>query len=237
MKINGVFQSFQGEGKSVGIPSVFLRLYGCNLRCSWCDTPETWNEEGTKYEHPKKHKKIDECHLQSIVEIAKKLNCYDVRNLVITGGEPLIQQKELIELMLILKKEGWRFEVETNGTLLPTNAFLDLIDQINCSPKLSNAGPDNPLYRRIVPEALERLTASPKTNFKFVIEGFKDMEEIFPIINRYQIDKSRVYIMPEGSTRQAQLTRRETIRAIAREYQVNYTDRLHILMYDDKRGV
>lgn len=237
MWVNEIFQSFQGEGPSLGMPSVFLRTYGCNLACKWCDTPQTWNVVGSAFSHPDKHKRDDEKHKMSVSNITNTLRLFEERNLVITGGEPMLQQSELIELIRILKPGGWRIEIETNGTVILDEELLTMLDQINCSPKLTNSGPDNALEKRIRPKALQKLANSPKTNFKFAVVGFEDMREIITLVNDYDISSSQVYLMPEGRTRKEQLARQNEIRSLCREYGYNFSPRLHILMHDDKRGV
>jgi organic radical activating enzyme len=236
MKISEIYETFQGEGKSLGKPVVFLRTALCNLACIWCDTPYTWNWKGTKFKHPEKYQQGREVMQMSVRDISYELNSrFKTRNLVISGGEPLLQQRELVELMQILKPLGWWIEVETNGTITPTDSFINLVDQINCSPKLINSGPDNHLYKRIVPDVLKKLSSSTKTNFKFVVQDLDDMTEILKLINTYKM--SQVYLMPEGRTKIDQENRQKDIQAICIAHGYNFSPRLHILMFDDKRGV
>src|ERR1035437_8518588 len=120
LKINEIFgPTIQGEGKSAGMPVAFLRLAICNLHCFKCDTPFTWFYEGSKSKHIDgiQFKKTTEIHLMSNEEVVKFLSKTGMKHLIVSGGEPLLQQRELIPLLKILKESGWFIEVETNGTL------------------------------------------------------------------------------------------------------------------------
>ena len=146
IKVNEIFgPTIQGEGASAGRPVMFLRTSFCNLRCVWCDTPYTWNWKGTDYEHPDKFDPKKEVHDMTADEIVQQiqLNGKDIKALVISGGEPMLQQSKLIDVLRPLKQDGYWVEIETNGTIAPTQEFSDLIDQINCSPKLASSGADN----------------------------------------------------------------------------------------------
>ena len=178
--MNEIFgPTIQGEGKSAGQDVVFLRLAMCNLHCIWCDTPHTWNWEGTKFAHPEKFDQEKEVHLedaQSIVEVLENLALDTIRTVIVSGGEPLLQQKALVPLFEELWEKQWWIEVETNGTVTPSADMLMLVDQFNVSPKLSNS--EDPFKLRWKKKALAVLAKSWKTNFKFVVESPKDIPEI-----------------------------------------------------------
>src|ERR1700720_4245091 len=144
--------TIQGEGPSTGMPCMFLRTAGCQLSCSFCDTPYTWNWVGTKFSHPEKYRREDEIHRMTMDEVLAKLKISPVCALVISGGEPMLQQRALLPLVGLLQAASWRIEIETNGAVMPRADFIGNIDQINCSPKLSNSG--DSLFRRIKPEPL-----------------------------------------------------------------------------------
>ena len=118
-----IFYSLQGEGARAGSPAVFLRLAGCNLHCSWCDTKHSWGRGIAMAED----------------ELAAKIRGYDSPGLVITGGEPLLQA-EAIEQLLCLLPESMYVEIETNGTIAPTPTLAKRVNQWNVSPKLAHAG-------------------------------------------------------------------------------------------------
>lgn len=227
----------QGEGKSAGTDVLFLRLSGCNLACSWCDTPYTWNWKGTKFVHPDKFDKKAETHKMTPEEVVTLLKSKSttVRRVVISGGEPMLQQKELIKLMDLLIPEGYHFEVETNGTIVPLPEFVQRVDQINCSPKLANSGPDNPARKREVPAALAALSNSGKASFKFVVSQDGDMAEVVALVKKYQMKE--VYLMPEGRTRIEQEARQNEVERLSEAYGFHFSPRLHVLKWNALRAV
>ncbi|UII25030.1 7-carboxy-7-deazaguanine synthase QueE [Fulvivirga maritima] len=246
-KLNGkaeIFHSIQGEGKNIGKPSIFVRTSLCNLHCRWCDTDYTWNWEGTPFTHDydslpgyKKYKKseyIEELELTDIISILKDIPC---KNLVLTGGEPLLQQTELSELMAALRKldSGYWFETETNGTIIPNAKFDAFINQYNVSPKLSNS--NNPQKIREKEEAYRFFSKNEKAVFKFVIATDEDLDEVKRLISDYSINSQKVYLMPEGTTREKLNAKQQWLIEECKTLGTNYTDRLHIHIYGNKRGV
>ena len=238
IKVNEIFgPTIQGEGKSAGLEVMFVRTSTCNLACIWCDTPYTWNWKGTKFKHPDKFNKETELKEMTVIEIFTKLKELGprIRAVVISGGEPLLQQKELTDLVKLLKAEGYWVEVETNGTIIPTDEFLYFIDQINCSPKTSNSGKDNKLSMRERPEALRKLAKSNKVYFKFVVDGEKDIEEILQLVKEYKMEN--VFLMPQGRTKNEQLARKSEVQFLSSSLGFLFSPRLHIEQCDTKRGV
>lgn len=237
LKVNECFgPTIQGEGKSVGKRVMFLRLATCNLHCIWCDTPYTWNWIGTPFKHPHKFDKNKEIHLmepESVISELKRLGGDEVKALVISGGEPLLQQSCLLPLLETLKSEGWWIEVETNGTLVVRPEFLDLVDQINCSPKLSNSGDSSQL--RIRPTSIISLVQSKKVWFKFVVSSEVDTQEVFGYIGEFGM--SQVFLMPLGLNEEQLSKTREQVRALAAKFGFAFSDRLHITLFGGKRGV
>jgi 7-cyano-7-deazaguanosine (preQ0) biosynthesis protein QueE len=227
----------QGEGKSAGKKMMFVRLSGCNLACVWCDTPYTWNWIGTKFAHPDKFNPKKESHPMESDEILEKLQqlSIDTKAIILSGGEPTLQQKNLIPLLKLLKENNYWIEVETNGTNVLSDEFISLVDQINCSPKLSNSGIDNPLSKREIPVALEKLALQDKTIFKFVVITEDDLNEILMMIKKYNM--KNIYLMPEGRTKEEQLDRQNRVEKICQQRGFNFSPRLHILEFGNKRGV
>lgn len=221
-----IFASLQGEGASLGLPSVFVRLSGCNLRCSWCDTAYTWDWE---YYNPR-----DECIQIDVTAVRDRVRSHGIRNVVVTGGEPLLQQHQLVDLCTGLKQEGRRIEVETNGTVLPNPELAALIDQWNVSPKLANSG--NPVDRRESNEALTFFAGHANAFFKFVIVESADLEEVEELVLRYTVANDRVLLMPEGRTAAALYERSVWLAAECQERGYRFTTRLHVLLWGDKRG-
>ncbi|BCX49292.1 7-carboxy-7-deazaguanine synthase [Haloferula helveola] len=239
-----IFHTLQGEGVSAGLPATFIRASRCNLHCRWCDTDYTWNFEGTPWKHDfdtrpgyAKHRKEDvtiEISPEAIADVVRPL---PPRRVVLTGGEPLLQESGWLELIGLLRdgSEAWAFEVETNGTRIPSDAFAEAVDQFNVSPKLANSGMDPSL--RLVPGALEYFAASPKAWFKFVAASPDDLREIDELAERFRIRPERILLMPEGRTG-AELDRHAAELAeacVARGWR--FSDRLHVRLWGDRRGV
>lgn len=222
-----IFLSKQGEGKNVGRPSLFLRLSNCNLKCVWCDTAYTWDWE----RYDKKEEQIE----VALAELLKEISKYRCKNIVITGGEPLLQQKELVALMQQLKPRGTFFEVETNMTLKPTSDLDRLIDQYNCSPKLANSG--NSKAAREISKLYPFFSKHPKATFKFVVAREGDLEEILELVDRYQIPNEKIYLMPEGCSAKELDSKIKWLLSFAKQYHFNLSDRWHIREFGNQRGV
>lgn len=224
--------TIQGEGRSQGLPVVFLRLGLCNLDCSWCDTPFTWDwtgKNGTVYDRAVELRRTP---VSEVVAALDALTDYPCR-LVVSGGEPLLQQRRLIPGVI----ERWAprpVEIETNGTVTPDDRLAGV--QLNCSPKLSNSGIAHDV--RIVPDALDKI-ASMDSTFKFVVSSPDDLREIEELRAGVlqHVAPHRIYLMPEGVTADTIMSRLEWVmdEAAAAGYAVS--PRLHALAYGDKRGV
>ncbi len=234
LQVNEIFgPTVQGEGKSAGKPVAFLRLANCNLHCIWCDTPHTWNWTGTPFKHPDKYDRKKEVHKMTTSEVLSKLTDTGMRALVISGGEPFLQQKQLIELLDNLKGLGWWVEVETNGTVPLNHEFMALVDQVNCSPKLAHSG--DPQSLRIKPKVLDALAKYSKVNFKFVVSSKEDMTEIEPLITRYKFRD--VLLMPECQTKEELQDKEPWLRALCEQSGYTFCTRLSIIMSGTKRGI
>jgi 7-carboxy-7-deazaguanine synthase len=239
-----IFHTLQGEGVSVGAPAVFIRASRCNLHCVWCDTDHTWNFEGTPWPHEKdaqpgyrKHSKSEVTYECSVDEAAERILAFECDRTIITGGEPLLQEMEFLALIQQLRavRPDQQFEVETNGTRLPGEAFYEAVDQFNISPKLSNAAMPESL--RIQPDVLKFFAASPKAWFKFVVAEAADLQEIETLCAAHGIAAGKILLMPEGRTT-AELDRHVGwLPELCRDRGYRYCDRLHIRLWGDKRGV
>lgn len=235
-----IFDTVQGEGRNIGKPVVFARLSGCNLQCSWCDTPYTWafneklaskHDEGIAYDRSQEQIKL------SVGDAIDQISGYPLKRLVITGGEPMTQQKGIVELVKGLKASNddqW-VEVETNGTIPPSEEMVEVIDQFNVSPKLANSG--NELQKRRKDNALRAFAAIPKADFKFVVMGEQDLPEILELVDTYEIPHDRVFLMPEGRTPEEVQTHQIELVELAKQHNFNLTTRLHVLIWGAKRGV
>jgi len=239
-----IFHTIQGEGVSVGAPAVFIRASRCNLHCVWCDTDQTWNFEKTPWPHEKdavpgyaKFKKEDVTFEIDPADAAERILAYDCPRTVITGGEPLLQQEGFLEMIGLIheRQPEHLFEVETNGTKIPSPAFHEAVNQFNVSPKLSNAGMPESL--RLNAEALAIFARSPKAWFKFVVAEPADLEEIKSLCAAYQLPRQRVLLMPEGRTCTELDRHAPWLAETCRDLGFRFSDRLHIRLWGDKRGV
>jgi len=191
---DGVFYTLQGEGASMGKPACFLRLHICNLRCSWCDAWYTWNPNTPEFWTESQNWTINQTK-KTILSAWGCKNPKVEKRLVITGGEPLLQKDSLDKLIDTMP--GWKFEIETNGTIMPTEKMLELF-QFNCSPKLTNSG--NPKQARIKADVLKRLNQA-NTSFKFVVTKAEDLDEIeSDFVKAFNLDINKIIIMPQGVT-------------------------------------
>lgn len=234
-----VFYSLQGEGPHVGHPRVFVRTSGCNLSCNWCDTPYTWNFEGTDFEHEDRTKfnRNREQVSLGVGELAAILQKFSCDDLVLTGGEPLLQQAALHALVQELRFRGRkpRVDVETNGALLPTVEFDTMVRTYVVSPKLSNSGVRASL--RIRDEALAFFAKSQKAFFKFVVSQREDLSEVRALRTALQLDGARCLLMPAARNEAELSERAHEVAAWSAELAVAYSDRLHLRLYGSGRGV
>jgi 7-carboxy-7-deazaguanine synthase len=193
----------QGEGPSVGTPCAFLRLGGCNQHCVWCDTPYTWAFSRILADFHQDKRVYDprvELKKMSDTEVVKRLLGMGVEMLVISGGEPMLQQDRILRLLSYVQFWRWRIEIETAGTIPveePASGKLGLADhvsQFNVSLKLENSG--NPFTLRHNEEAINSLIGTGKAVWKFVVSSNEDWDEIDALVHEYSL--SPVFIMPEG---------------------------------------
>ncbi|HEY1075007.1 MAG TPA: 7-carboxy-7-deazaguanine synthase QueE [Patescibacteria group bacterium] len=223
---DGIFYSLNGEGATIGYPAVYARLHGCNLNCSWCDTPYTWNRSLTEF-----HEYLQRGRL-SIPDTLEQLIAADVsgcKRLVFTGGEPLLQQKAIAAILPQLTH--WSVEVETNGTIAPQKELFDC--QFNCSPKLPNSGIS--AERAVKPQAIHTLKGL-NTYFKFVVRTANDVAEMQRIYEQpFQIPRDRIILSPEGITVSDTVRVMQNLAEIAKDQGYRLTPRLHILLWGDTR--
>jgi 7-carboxy-7-deazaguanine synthase len=223
LKVSELFTSLQGEGPSAGEPATFLRLAGCNLRCTWCDTEYSWN-----WERFSKHEQVT---TRSIDALALELA--GAPRLIITGGEPLLQQAALATLLQRLPR-GLYVEVETNGTVVPSAALLSRVNQWNVSPKLANAG--EPEARRLNEQALTALKGGQSAWLKFVIEGEQDLEEITALLNRLSWPRERVCFQAQARDRESLERAAPWVAALCQQGGYRYSPRLHLQLWGGQRG-
>ncbi len=211
----------------VGVPSVFVRLSGCNLRCTWCDTPyASWEPEG------------DEFMLGTLLGEARR----DwPTHAVVTGGEPMIAP--MIELLTQrLKEIGMHVTIETAGTVYAPVTC----DLMSISPKLANSTPherDGGRWAaqhdrlRHQPDVLKKLMSEYEYQLKFVVSAPEDLTEIKAILEETNADRSRVVLMAEGTSIETINERAAWIAEVCKSERFRYSPRLHIDLWGNKRGV
>jgi 7-carboxy-7-deazaguanine synthase len=234
-----IFSSIQGEGPAIGRPRTFVRLSGCNLHCVWCDTAYTWNWVGTPFAHERntKFELSAEMIKLSAIETAARIKALPSEGVVITGGEPLLQTEAVVELIDALRADDHRaiVDIESNGSIVPSDELIERIDYFVISPKLAHSGNDEAVALK--PEALRRYSELLSASYKFVCKTAADVEAVAKLAETYKLWPQRIYIMPEGTTSEAILARGPQLIDAVIAHGFNYSDRLHIHLFGQKRGV
>ncbi|ELY61286.1 7-carboxy-7-deazaguanine synthase QueE [Natronolimnohabitans innermongolicus] len=241
LPINELFCSLQGEGTLAGVPSVFVRTSGCNLRCWFCDSYHTsWEPT---------HARV------GLEELLEEIDAFDADHVVLTGGEPLLHE-ESATLLEALDERGYHTTVETNGTIV-RDAQIDLA---SISPKLASSTPtperapdgadadaeidagqwaERHERERIDLEALAELVERHDYQLKFVVTDGDDMPEILELLADLReaaavsIPDENVLLMPEGATRDRLAETRERVADLAIDHGFRYTPRLHVDLWND----
>lgn len=230
MRIAELFYSVQGEGGLTGVPSVFVRTAGCNLRCVWCDTKyASWSPEDEE---------------MAPDDILRRIEAWPTRHVVLTGGEPMTAAG-IHELAEALTARGRHVTVETNGTLAPRGIAVQLA---SISPKLANSVADAARHpreaamqatdRRLNPDALRAWIDGYDYQLKFVVAGRDDVAEIQSLLAALdrEIAPERVMLMPEGVDIATIRGRDEALLAVCKEFGYRYCRRLQIELFGNTRG-
>ena len=227
LRIAEIFHSIQGEGIWAGIPSTFVRVSGCNLRCVWCDTPyASWKPEGPTV---------------GLDEIVTEVASQNIDHVVVTGGEPMLFDP-IVELSARLRQMGKIITIETAGTI-----YRDLeCDLMSISPKLGHSTPvgDEKWERRheelrLQPEVLRQLMTNYDYQLKFVVEGgdakeIAEIESLLGIIG--PVPPGRVLLMPEGRDQATLWRKAKTLIPVVTERNWRLAPRLQIDLFGDTRG-
>jgi 7-carboxy-7-deazaguanine synthase len=227
VNISEIFCSIQGEGKLVGMPSVFIRTSGCNLRCTWCDTPYTsWSPKGEEL---------------SVDDILRRVDSFELRHVVLTGGEPLIAPG-VEDLTVGLRQLGLHLTIETAATV-----FKPVVcDLASISPKLSNSTPwdreGGKFARaheenRIHLDTIRRLMALGDYQLKFVVDRAEDVNEIEGLLRQLgDHDRSNVLLMPQGISAEELASKERWVAQTCQERGFRYCPRVHIALFGNARG-
>ncbi len=228
MRVAELFHSIQGEGKLVGTPSVFVRASGCNLRCTWCDTPYTsWEPEGPDV---------------AVGDIVRQVEAFGTSHVVLTGGEPMIMP-DIVALAEALKAQDHHVTIETAATV-----FKPLpLDLASLSPKLSNSAPwgredgrfaaAHERQRINVPVIQQFIDASPDFQVKFVVTNEQDLSEIQSLLEQLNgWQPSDILLMPEGIDVGTLDSRAEWVVEVCKRTGFRYCPRLHVHLYGHTRG-
>jgi len=228
MRIAEIFHSIQGEGLLAGVPSVFVRTSGCNLRCHWCDTPyASWKPEGPE---------------MSVAEILRKVSDWDCRHIVLTGGEPMIAQ-DLPALAAALRKAGKHITIETAATVVPAGIACDLA---SLSPKLSNSTPPptrDPAWAkkheatRLPPSVISDWIRNYAFQLKFVVSTEQDISEIKNLLSLLPpAPFHQILLMPEGIDSETLASRATWLAQICKREGFRFCPRLQIELFGHTRG-
>jgi 7-carboxy-7-deazaguanine synthase len=228
MKIAEIFYSIQGEGLLAGVPAVFVRTSGCNLRCWFCDSDYTsWHPEGEAL---------------TVDEVLNRVAAFAARHVVITGGEPLLAAG-LAELCLGLRRSGHHITIETAATVFePVEC-----DLVSLSPKLAGSTPHEREGGRFAlrherlrlrPDVIGAFMGRHGYQLKFVIDRPADVDEVCALLERLpDVDRSRVLLMPQGVTPEEVKERGLWVVEACKRHGFRYCPRLHIELYGNRRGV
>lgn len=246
MRLSEIFASIQGEGSLAGTPSVFIRTSFCNLRCAWCDTRYTsWEPEYVARDPWLVAREADEMARRN-----------DIRHIVITGGEPMLQHDEVRELTETLSARGLHITIETNGTIAPSIPA----NLLSISPKLRNSAPTS--TNRIPPElgtwhekirinisTLQELISRSSSQashqapdsesdfqFKFVVESAMDLPEIDDLVRALEVPLDKVYLMPQVTEANEIPSAYLAVRGLCDRTGYRFSPRLHIERFGNQRG-
>ena len=216
-----LFFSLQGEGATIGRPSIFIRLMGCSVGCVWCDTKYSWSGPP-----------VEEKTISEILDFCEE---HEGAQVVVTGGEPL-ESPQFPTLIEALHAAGLRVEVETAGHIPPSEDLLERVDQWNVSPKLQSAQ----ISEEKQPTTIDWLRRAKEPYLKFVVHQADELDEVESVLIKYSLGdfpRSRVIISPGGKTREQMEHRLFALAEPAMNRGFRFTPRLHVMLWGDKRGV
>ncbi len=225
MVINEIFYSLQGEGRLAGVPSIFVRLAGCPMRCRWCDTKYAWSPQAGRE--------------QSAQEVLTEISRFDTAYIVITGGEPMTCTG-LNEFVRALARPGRHITIETAGICHLPGLPCDLM---SISPKLSNSTPKDPELavehdaKRFNLKALRVLMADYDYQLKFVVDAPQDLDPIAQCLRRLApVDPYKVCLMPQAASRAEYLEKSQWLAQTCLQTGFSFSPRLQVMLWDNQSG-
>lgn len=213
MKISEIFYSLQGEGLEIGLPTVFVRLFACDLRCTWCDT--MYAVEGRDFSD------------HTVPEVIDEIGQHECKRVCITGGEPLIQAKEVEELATELLNKGYSILLETSGHKMPPPVLWTE----SCIISMDCKCPSSCMHEKMDFDLFLRLR--PKDQLKFVIQDEADYEYARAILNRYNI-QANIIFQPTHGSELAWITEKVIEDKLDH---IRVLPQLHKIIWGNKRGV
>ena len=218
MIINEIFYSLQGEGQLAGIASVLVRIAGCPLRCTWCDTKYAWSESAGKD--------------YSAEQVKKEIKTYPSRHIVVTGGEPMTQSG-LGDFINDFSQNDMHITIETAGIEFIPNLRCDLM---SISPKLSNAQAEN---QQVAPNisVLQKLIDNYNCQLKFVIDRPDDVNEVIQLADKLKnVEAEKIFLMPQAVRREEYIDKAPMVARLCKETGFTFSPRLHVLLYNGQKG-
>ena len=208
--INEIFLSVQGEGIYTGVPSIFIRVAGCNLNCPWCDTAYAKSaKDGIK---------------MSTSSILNKVKKYNVEHVVITGGEPTIYLEELKVLCSELNSLNKKITIETNSTIY-----------VDCNPHLLSLSPK--LYQGWNEEIIkENINKNCDTQIKIVVDSIDEASDALKRIEKFNIEKDKIFLMPNADSRNKHIRGAAWLVPFCCNNNVRFGGRLQTLLWNNERG-
>ncbi len=225
MIVNEIFYSLQGEGFLAGVPSVFVRLAGCPLRCCWCDTKYAWAGDAGEE--------------MSVERIVEKVLSFETRHIIVTGGEPMVSP-DLPILLKALADPSRHITVETSGIEFIADLPCDLM---SISPKLSNSTPDEAKSaltheaERLNIAELQKLIDAYDYQLKFVVDTPDDLDEIASCIGELDnVNPYKIMLMPQAATQAEYVGKLSMVAEICKNTGFALSPRLQVMLWDNRKG-
>lgn len=217
MIVNEIFYSLQGEGRLAGVPSVFVRLAGCPLRCSWCDTRYAWDDTAGEE--------------MACDTILAAVGAYPTHYAVVTGGEPMVHPG-VEDLLSALAGRRGHVTVETAGLKFLPDQPVDLM---SISPKLSNSGAGGLAEAYL--DVIGQLMAAYDYQLKFVVDTPQDLGEIATVLEQLEtVDPYKVYLMPQATQPGEYLEKSRWLADYCKQTGFCFGPRLHIMLWGNQKG-